>query len=168
MSSTLASPSLSVTTAPPSTLEVGVILLPVFDGDPMSDLLRDADEAAAGAIGRAMASREIQGRLYDFFITPVVRGWKAGRIGIVGGGSRADCGTERLRRLATAAALQARQRRSAAIAWLNTTDLDVAAATQSAAEGLMLAAFSGDAYKSGERSAPPPERFILAVSASDG
>ena len=167
MLSTLASPALSVTAAPPSTLDVDLIILPVFDGDSISGLLENADEATAGAIGRALASREVQGRLYEFFITPVVTGWNAGRIGIVGGGTRADCGTERLRRLATAAALQARQRRISTVAWLNTTELDVAAATQSAAEGLMLAAFSGDAYKSSERSGPPPEQFVLAVSASD-
>jgi leucyl aminopeptidase len=168
MLSTVASPALSVTTAPPSTLAVGLIVLPVFDGDSMSGLLKDADEATAGAIGRALASRELQGRLWEFFITPVVTGWNAERIGIVGGGKRADCGTERLRRLATAAALQARQRRISTVAWLNTTDLEIAVGTQSAAEGLMLAAFSGDAYKSSDRSGPPPEQFVLAVHPSDG
>lgn len=159
----VASPVLSVITTPPSTLETGLFVLPCFDGDPVSGALKEADEATGGAIGRAVASREIQGRLYDFFITPVTNGWKAGRIAVIGGGKRADCGTERLRRMATAAALQARQRRVASVAWLDTSNLAAGAATQAAAEGLMLAAFTGDVYKSGERCGPPAEQFVIAV-----
>lgn len=156
-------PSLSVSTSPPADLDVDVLIVPVFDGEPLNAVGQEADEATGGAIARALAAGEVRGRLYEFFVTPVTARWKARRVALIGGGKRADCGTERLRRMATAAALQARQRRMASVGWLDTSDIDRAAATQAAAEGLMLAAFSGDTYKSGERSAPPSAQFVIAA-----
>lgn len=159
----VASPPLSVSATPLPLAACGLLILPVFEGDQLSGVLKEVDEATGGAVGRAMSSGEVKGTLFEFFMSPVTAGWKAGRIALIGGGKRADCGTERLRRLATAAALQGRQRRVTSIAWVNTTELDPSAATQAAAEGLVLAAFSGDVYKSGERACPPPERFSIVV-----
>ncbi len=147
---------------------VDLIVLPMFEADPLAGAAKEADAAAGGAIARAIAAGELRGRAYEFFITPVTSGWKAARIATIGGGKRAECDTERLRRMAAAAALQARQRRVATMAWLDTTDLDPVHATQAAAEGLMLAAFSGDVYKTGERLGLPPERCIIAAPGGDG
>jgi leucyl aminopeptidase len=159
----MTAPPLSVSTFAIDVLAADLVIVPVFEEEALAGVAHDADQATGGAIGRALASGELRGRLYDFFITPVTGRWKAARVAAVGGGKRADFGTERLRRMATAAALQARQRRVATIGWANPSGFDAVAATQAAAEGLMLAAFSGDAYKSGERSAPPPARFVIAA-----
>jgi leucyl aminopeptidase len=159
----MTAPPLAVSTSAIDVLAVDLVIVPVFEEEALAGVALHADRASGGAIGRALASGELRGRLYDFFITPVTGRWKAARVAVAGGGKRADFGTERLRRMATAAALQARQRRVATIAWTNPSGVDSAASTQAAAEGLMLAAFSGDAYKSGERSAPPPERFVVAA-----
>ena len=43
-----------------------------------------------------------------------------------------------------------------------------AAAVQAIAEGLVLATFSGDAYKSGERSGPPLEQALVVAGQQDG
>ncbi len=160
---TLASPAVAVSTLPFADVAVDLIVLPIFEGEPLSGVALAADEATGGAIERALGARELQGRPYEFFITPTTRGWKAARIATIGGGRRAECDTERLRRMAAAAALQARQRRVATVAWVDTTDLGPASAAQAAAEGLMLSAFSGDVYKSGERLGAPPERFVIAA-----
>ena len=163
----MTSPPLSVSTSAMAMLAVDLVIVPVFEDEALAGIGSEADEATGGAIGRALASGELRGRLYDFFIVPVTARWTATRVAVVGGGKRADLGTERLRRMATAAALQARQRRVATIAWTGPAGFDAVAATQAAAEGLMLAAFSGDAYKSGERSAPPPTRFVVAAPGAD-
>jgi leucyl aminopeptidase len=167
MPSTVASPALSVSTAALSVLGVEILIVPVFDREALSGAAKEADEATGGAIGRALEAGEVRGRLFEFFATPVTARWQAARVAVIGGGKRADCGTERLRRMATAAALQARQRRVSSVAWVNTSDVGLVPATQAAAEGLMLAAFSGDTYKSGERSAPPANRFVIAAPGAD-
>src|SRR3712207_7990944 len=57
--------------------------------------------------------------------------------------------------------LAARQRRVRRVAFLNRGELDAAAAVQAATEGLMLASFSADRYKSGERGGPPPDELLV-------
>ncbi len=120
------SPAVAVSTLPFAEIAVDLVILPIFEGEPLSEAALAADEATGGAIERALAARELQGRPYEFFITPMTRGWKAVRIATIGGGRRAACDTERLRRMAAAAALQARERRVATVAWLDTTDLEPA------------------------------------------
>ncbi|MEO8077355.1 MAG: leucyl aminopeptidase, partial [Acidobacteriota bacterium] len=140
-----------------------LIAVPVFDGDGAAEDLRALDDATGGAFMRAHESREVRGRPYEVFITPITSGWRASRLAFIGAGKRVDFTTEKLRRVATAAALAARQRRVQRLAWLNRGDLELAPAVQAAAEGLMLAAFSADRYKSGERGAPAIDQiFILA------
>ena len=94
-------------------------------------------------------------------MTPVTGGWRARRLAFVGAGKRSEYTTERLRRVATAVALHARQRRAQRLAWLNRGDLPLAAAVQAAAEGLALSLFSGDIYKSGERAAAPLTELVI-------
>ena len=65
---------------------------------------------------------------------------------------------ERIRRVASAAALAARQRRLLRTAFLNRGLDEPNDSAQAIAEGLVLASYSGDIYKSGERSGPPAEQ----------
>src|SRR3954471_4432792 len=112
-------PVIALSGASPADLDTDLIAVPIFDGDDPAADLRALDEATGGAFMRALESRELQGRLYEIFITPVTNGWRAGRVAVVGAGKRADFTTERLRRVATAAALAARQRRVQRLAWLH-------------------------------------------------
>jgi leucyl aminopeptidase len=161
-------PALAVSSASPGEIETDVLAVPVFEGEEPGADLRALDAATGGMLIRALGSRELQGRLFELFVTPVTKGWKARRVAFVGAGARADYTTERLRRVATTVALHARQRREQRLAWLNRGDLPLADAVQAAAEGLALSLFSADTYKSGER-APGPlsEMVILAGSRHD-
>ncbi|MBA2304862.1 MAG: leucyl aminopeptidase [Acidobacteria bacterium] len=153
---------LSVTANPASELVTELLVIPVFDGDPLEDV-PGLDDAAGGHIRRAIEAKEFQGRPYEFFVTPL-SGWKAGRVALVGAGKRAELDTERLRRVATAGALGARQRRVTRLAWLVRGDIPAAAAVQASAEGLGLARFSIDQYKSSEKTGPPVEEIVIAIA----
>jgi leucyl aminopeptidase len=166
MTRTALAQALALTSAPLPDIDTDLFVVPLFEGESPSGELQAVDEASGGAVGRAIASREIQGRPFEFFLTPSTSGWRAARIAAIGVGKRGEFTTERLRRVATAAGLNARQRRVARIAWLHRGDLDPVAAVQAAAEGLMLAAFSADRYRTGERCNPPAEQLIIAVDAS--
>jgi leucyl aminopeptidase len=169
MLSPVTTPPLALTTAPPAEAEVDLLSLPLFEDDDVAGELRAVDQATGGAIGRALASQEMQGKPFESFVTPVLGGWRAARIQLIGGGRRDALSTERLRKMATAAALVARQRRVARIGWLERGGLNATASVQAVAEGLVLASFSGDRLKTGERMGPPPEQMtIIAAGHASG
>jgi leucyl aminopeptidase len=164
---TVSVPAIASSTAPPSEIDTELLAVPVFEGDDDDADLRELDGATGGALMRAQESRELQGRPYEMFFTPVLNGWRASRIAFIGAGKRSEFTTERLRRVAGAAALSARQRRVQRFAWLHRGDLAVAPAIQAATEGIVLSAFSSDRYKSGERSAPPLDQVLIVTGTSE-
>jgi leucyl aminopeptidase len=154
-------PALSLATGAVSEIDTDLLIFPLFEDDPLDDI-PELTEADGGHIRRAQESRELRGRPYEYFVTPV-SGWKAPRVALVGAGKRSELTTERLRRVATAAALGARVRRVNRIAWVMRGDLEPRAAVQAAAEGLGLAAFSIDRYKSVEKAGPPAETTLVVT-----
>jgi leucyl aminopeptidase len=163
MSRTVSGVAAAFTPSRPADVETELLVLPVFEGEDIAGRVPGLDDATAGTVGRAVAGRELQGKLFELFLTPVVRGWRAQRIALIGAGKPTEFGTERLRRIATAAALAARQRRIKRIAFVHRGDVEAAAGVQAIAEGLMLANFSGDRYKSGERAPGPLDEAVVVV-----
>jgi leucyl aminopeptidase len=159
--------AVSLVTSAPADVETDLIILPFVEGESIIDAIPGLSEATAGAIDRALASREIQGKPYELFLTPVVSGWRAARVALIGAGPALDVGLERMRRLATAGALAARQRRVARIAFvcraLPNGHTDAADAVQVVTEGLVLAGFSSDRYKSQDRVGPAAEQIFVVV-----
>ncbi|MEX2663399.1 MAG: leucyl aminopeptidase [Vicinamibacterales bacterium] len=155
------SPTFALSTTTAAEVATDLLVVPVFDADSLDDI-PGLEAGSDGHISKALASREFQGRPYELFLTPL-RGWKAARVALIGAGKRGEFSTERLRRVAAAAALAARHRRVTRIAWLVRGDNPVAAAVQASAEGLGLSAFSIDGYKTGERGGPPAEEIVIAV-----
>jgi len=167
MPSTVSLPAIALSAASPADIDAELLAVPIFEGDAMAADLRALDEATGGALMRAQESRELRGRLYELLVTPVTNdGWRSSRIAFIGAVKRSEFTLERLRRVASAAALGARERRVQRFAWLNRGDLPVLKAVQAATEGIALSAFSADRYKSGERGAPPIDEALIV--ASDG
>jgi len=142
---------LSISASKAAEIDTDLLIIPIFDGESVPTDIEGLDGAAGGAVSRAFASREMQGKPYELFLTPLSNGWRAGRVALVGAGKADEYTTERIRRVAAAAALGARQRRIPRIAWLHRGPANAVDAVSAAAEGLVLAAFSGDAYKSSWR-----------------
>ena len=111
--------AVSLVTSAPADVETDLIVVPVVEGEPFLQAVAGLSDATAGAIDRALASKEIQGKPYELFLTPILNGWKATRVALIGAGPAADVNLERLRRLATAAALAARQRHVVRMAFVH-------------------------------------------------
>jgi leucyl aminopeptidase len=143
-------PQVSVTAHASRDLDADLLVIPTFEDDAFQDLA-DLDAASGGEIGRARQRGEFKGKPFEVFSTPAPD-WKAGRLVLVGTGVRADCSTERLRRVATAAGLLARQRRLTRIAIVHRegTCVPPGQAAQVLVEGAVLANFEGASYKTGE------------------
>jgi leucyl aminopeptidase len=161
--------SIRLLTGNPAIADTDLLIVPVFDTEPIADVLPAVDAATNGEARRAMAAGEFKGRQGEFFLTPSAPegGWKAARIALAGAGKREDFDLERLRKVATAAALVARGRRMPRVAFLVRGSMPVAEGVQAVVEGLILAAFSVDRYKTGERFGPPATD-LLVVADSDG
>jgi leucyl aminopeptidase len=131
-------------------VDVDLLVIPWFEDD-APDAVPGLDAATAGELARALARREFRGCPYELFVTPVVdRKWRTRRIAVVGGGNRADGGSDRLRRLASMAGLAARQRRELSLGFVLRGPSDLPLVAQAVAEGLTLAEFNGGTYKTGE------------------
>src|SRR5687768_14069036 len=167
MPTTAPAGAVALTSGNLSDIQTDLLVVPVFDGEGAATAVPGLDDATGGAVSRATASGEFRGRAFELFLTPLTD-WAAPRLALIGAGKAADFDTERLRKVATAAALAARQRRIKTIAFVNRGGGEPAAAVQAIAEGLVLAAFSGDAYKSGERSGPPLEQALVVSGQPDG
>ena len=152
MPSTVSLPAIALSAASPADIDTELLAVPIFEGDDESDV-RSLDTATGGALLRARHSQELRGKIYEQFVTPVTNGWPIGRIAFIGAGKRSDFNLERVRRLASAASLSARDRRIQRFGWLSRGDLPILKAVQAATEGIVLSAFSADRYKSGERAA---------------
>jgi leucyl aminopeptidase len=154
--------SIRLLTGNPAFADTDLLIVPAFDGEAVVDSLPALDTATAGEARRATASGEFKGRLGDFFLTATQPGgWKAARIALAGAGKREDFDLDRLRKVATASALAARGRRIPRIAFLLRGSFAPADGVQVIVEGLILAAFSVDRYKSGERFGPPAAELTV-------
>jgi leucyl aminopeptidase len=164
-------PSIACTEAPLSVVDVDLMMIPWFEQQAPS-AVAGLDRATGGEIARALASKEFGGRLFDLFTTPVTdRSWKAQRVALIGAGPMGDFDSGLARKLATVAALAARQRRSERLAFALQSgmanasgDIDVRGLAQAIAEGLTLGEFNVGSYKTSDP-APlgPPSRCTIVV-----
>jgi leucyl aminopeptidase len=153
-------PTVSLSSGPATTVDVDLLVLPVFEDDDLADE-PGLDAATGGEISRARERGELRGRPYEVLATTSSGGgYKTGRLALVGAGTRSTFTTERLRRIATVAGLHARSRRLAriAIAHRPGTGVSPEAAAQVLAEGVVLANFDGGSYKTGE-----PKSWLASV-----
>ena len=162
MASTASAVPVALKAARPADIETDLLFVPVFEGERPSAAAEGMDEATRGEADGAAARGEFRGRLYELFLTPA-EGWRAPRVALIGAGKEPDFNTERLRKLATAAGLAGRQRHLRRIAFVSRGAGQAGAAVQAAAEGLVLAQFSGDRYKTGERLGAPAEGALVVV-----
>src|SRR6266853_7027957 len=161
------------TSAPPSSVEADVLIVPWFEGDTPS-AVPGLDPATGGDVTRALESKEFAGRPYDIFVAPIVdRTWSVRRVALVGAGPTAGFGGDLARKLASAGGLSMKQRRVARAAFLVRADgssrTDAVELGQAVAEGLTLSEFNVGRYKTSD--APPgdaPAWTILAGSVTNG
>jgi leucyl aminopeptidase len=101
---------LPLVTSAPGAVETDLIAIPTFEADDFGDI-PGVDAATGGEVTRATSAREVTGKPFDVFVTPVTHHWKSRRVMLVGAGPRAAWDPERARKVAAVAALAARQRR---------------------------------------------------------
>ena len=151
---------------PPAAIDADLIVLPWFEEEGAA-AVPGIDEASAGEVGRALASKEFSARPYDVFTSPVSNpSWRARRVALIGAGRRDGFGSDLARRVATAAGLWAKQHRVRRAAFAMRPDEggpDQREMAQAVAEGLTLAEFDAGRYKTREHEELVATRWTVVV-----
>jgi leucyl aminopeptidase len=146
MSNTEKSTRIEVFADDPRAVDTDLMVVPAFEGEPSG--LDQWLAPTRDELGRAITSKEFSGKLFEAFLTPLVEGgFRAARLAAVGLGQRSDFTVDRARRVATAIALTARQKRIPRVVFYADVPLDSPELIQAIAEGLTLAEFDAGAYK---------------------
>src|SRR5581483_1692951 len=157
--------------APLQSVDSDFLVVPWFEGDTAA-AMASLDAATGGEIGRAIQSSEFTARAFEIFVTPIAdKSWRARRVALVGGGSRADFNADLARKLAAAMGAAARQRRSDRVAFVLGADIadtnSVADLSQAVAEGLTLSEFNGGTYKTSDPMPAKAPSWTIVVGSAD-
>ena len=131
----------------PRVADTDLVIVAAFEGN-LSGLVAEWTTPTGGEVERAVASKEVSGKLFEIFLTPLTdREHRARRLAVVGLGRPEDFTVDCARRAATAVGLHARQKKVARVAFRATGALASGDAIQAIAEGLTLAEFDAGRYK---------------------
>jgi len=147
-------------------VDADVLIVPWFDDDNAS-AIGDVNAATSGEVERALATKELSGRLYELFIAAVTdASWTARRVAFVGAGRAAEFGGDVARKIAAAAGLAMKQRRVGRAAFvIRDTGNRAADIIQAVAEGLTLSEFNAGSYKTLD--VPPGKPPVWTVVGGD-
>ena len=162
-------PKFSATNARPETMDVDLLVVPVFGAtDDLTDL-PEIDQVVGGEWTRVIASREFAHKTYSGVTLRVTAGgWNAKHLYFLGAGPVGEADAQRLRRLGAAAGHMARQRGATSVGFLVRGGVPAGLAAGSVADGLSAAEFDGGTYKrAADRPGPPAALAVVIVPGAD-
>jgi leucyl aminopeptidase len=155
-------PTLRLVVAPAASVDADVLVIPVFaEAEPT---IPDLPDVVAASMAGLRSSLELKGEPYEQHWVRA-EGVTAGRVMLLGAGGAATVGADLARRLGTAAGLASRARGQGRVAVLAHGPLQAEGCVRALAEGLTLAAFHVDAYKTKDRKLADLHSAAIVVSA---
>jgi leucyl aminopeptidase len=143
---------LRVDTRPVTKVEAEALVTYVFEQEkPSGGVLGSLDEAAGGALAKLAASSELTGKALETTLLYYPQGLAAQRLLVVGAGKKDKFGTAELRRIAAAAVRALKSRQVKTVAFVAREGERSAAAAQAIVEGMILANFDSDKYKTDKK-----------------
>jgi leucyl aminopeptidase len=154
---------ITVVTRPLAAIEADALVTYAFEQEkPVEGLLAQLDTATGGALSKLAASGELTGKMLESTLLYYPQGLAAQRLYILGAGKKAKFGTPELRRLAGAAVRSLKSRQVKRLTFLVRENDRNAAAAQAVVEGLILANFDSDKYKTDKK---PGNEIVSAALA---
>ncbi len=142
-------------------IEADALVTYAFEQEkPVEGILAQLDAATGGALGKLAASGELTGKMLETTLLYYPAGLAAQRLLVLGAGKKGKFGTFELRRLAGAAVRALKSRQVKSVAFLAREDDRGAAAAQAIVEGMILANFDSDKYKTDKK----PGNEIISAS----
>jgi len=143
---------ITVDTRAVAKIEAEALVIYVFEQEkPAEGELAAIDAATGGALSKLAAAGELTGKMLEVTLIHFPAGLAAQRLQILGAGNREKFGTTELRRLAGTAARNLRARQTKTIAFLSREGQRTPEAAQAIVEGVILANFDSDKYKTDKK-----------------
>jgi leucyl aminopeptidase len=143
---------ITVDTRPAAQIDAEALITYAFDQEkPDSGVLAQLDQAAGGALSKLVASGELTGKMFETTLLYYPQGLAAQRLLVIGAGKKDKFGTAELRRLAAAAVRALKSRQVKRVTFLVRENDRSAASAQAVVEGLILANFDSDKYKTDKK-----------------
>jgi leucyl aminopeptidase len=147
---------------PTGAIEAQALVSYAFEDEPIGGRIAEIDQAAGGLLKKLASGGELTGKMLEMTLIHAPAGLKAERLLVVGAGKKEKFNSGELRKLAGAALRYLKTRGVKRIAFLvRETDANAGAA-EAVTEGLLLADFEGDKYKTGKKKSEPIEWTALA------
>jgi Leucyl aminopeptidase len=135
-------------TKPYATLEADAIMTYAFDKDNrIEGVLAELDKATGGRLTQLSSSGELTGKMLETTLIHFPPGLAAARLLVVGAGKQEKFTTAELRRVAGAALRHLKAKSARRVVFLARENDRGAAAAQAVTEGLIVANFESDKYK---------------------
>ena len=134
-------------------IETEALVTYVFDGEKFTaGLPAELDAATGGALAKLAASGELTGKMLETTLLYYPQGLVAQRLLVLGAGKKDKFGAAELRRLAAASVRTLKSRQVKSLAFLARETDRSAAAAEAITEGMILANFDSDKYKTEKKS----------------
>ena len=139
-------------TRPLPKIEADALVSYIFEQEkPAAGVLGVLDEASGGTLTKLFASGELTGKALETTLLYYPQGLAAQRLLIVGAGKKDKFGTAELRRLAATAVRHLKARQVKTVAFMARERDRAAASAQAITEGMILANFDSDKYKTDKK-----------------
>lgn len=154
---------ITIETRPPAAIETEALVSYVFEQDnPIEGAVAELDRIAGGALRKLAASGEITGKSLEMTLLHSVTGLAAERLLLVGAGKPEKFDAAELRRLAGAALRHLKARSVKRLVFLARENDRNTAAAEAITEGLLIAGFESDKYKTEKKNGKEVETAALA------
>ncbi len=154
--------NITLETRPAAQIETEALVTYVFEeDDPVRGAVAELDAAAGGALRKLASGGELTGKSLEMTLVHYPGGLKAQRLLLVGAGKAAKWSTAELRKLAGAALRHLKSRSVKQLTILARENERTAAAAQAITEGLVVADFEPDRYKTEKKTSKKIEGVAL-------
>jgi leucyl aminopeptidase len=147
---------------PTGAIEAQALVTYAFEEEPISGKISEIDQIAGGLLKKLASGGELTGKMLEMTLIHAPAGLKAERLLVVGAGKKEKFNSGELRKLAGAALRYLKTRGVKRIAFLTRESDANAASAEAVTEGLLLADFEADKYKTGKKKSEPIEWAALA------
>ena len=143
---------IAVETRPLAKIDADALVTYLFEREkPAEGVLGQLDEAVGGALAKLAASSELSGKWLETTVLYYPQGLATQRLVILGAGKKEKFGLVELRRLAGAAVRALKSRQTRKMAFAARENQRAGAAAQAITEGMILANFDSDKYKTDKK-----------------
>lgn len=146
-----------------------VLVVPLFENEDLSSReVGRLNRATDGLIGEVMQSGEIRGRQGDFYLVPRPPRLRARRLLLCGAGKRASYGADAIRQFMSNGFAKLRRADFTRVAVWGRGDLEPGRGAAAALEGLVIAGYDPEEYKTSSRTVGGISEFAYVSSTRPG